>query len=213
LTETETANGWANRFLWFAVQRSKFLPDGEPVPEGVVRPLADRLTKAVDFGRTVQEIRRDEEATVLWRQVYRPLSEGRPGLVGAILGRAEAQTMRLACVYALLDGSFVIRKPHLLAALALWDYVEESVRYIFGDRLGDSVADQALAGIRQAGERGLTQTELHHVFGRNVKGGRLAMALQSLVALALIHPLRDPGETGRPATRWVAAQHVTKETN
>ncbi|MBI4574268.1 MAG: DUF3987 domain-containing protein [candidate division NC10 bacterium] len=191
LTEKETANGWANRFLWFAVQRSKFLPDGEPVPEGVVRPLADRLTEAVSFGRTAQAICRDLEATALWRQVYRPLSEGRPGLVGAILGRAEAQTMRLACVYALLDGSFVIRKPHLLAALGLWDYVEESARYIFGDRLGDSVADQALSAIRQAGKRGLTQTELHHVFRRNVKGGRLIAALQSLVALGLIRPVQD----------------------
>jgi hypothetical protein len=161
----------------------------------------------------VAEIGRDAEATALWRQVYRPLSEGRPGLVGAILGRAEAQTMRLACLYALLDTSFVIRRPHLLAALGLWDYVEESGRYIFGDKLGDVVADQALAAIRGAGEHGLTQTELHQVFGRNVKAGRLAAALQSLVGLGLVRQASDPRDGGRPATRWIAALHLTKETH
>jgi hypothetical protein len=212
LTETETANGWANRFLWFAVRRSKFLPDGTPPPEGLMRPLADQLAKAVAFGRGVREIRRDDEATSLWRHVYRQLSEGRPGLVGAILGRAEAQSMRLACLYALLDTSFVIREPHLLAALALWDYVEECVQYIFGDRLGDSVGDQALAAIRQAGERGLTQTELHQVFRRNVQGGRLTSALQSLVGLNLVCQVSEPRDTGRPVTRWIAAHYPTKET-
>jgi hypothetical protein len=212
LTETETANGWANRFLWFAVRRSKYLPDGTPPPQEMVRPLAERLAKAVAFGRGVQEIHRDTEATSLWRHVYRQLSEGRPGLVGAILGRAEAQTMRLACLYALLDCSFVIRKPHLLAALAVWDYVEESVRYIFGDRLGDSVADQALVAIREAGERGLTTTELHGAFGRNVKGGRLTAALQSLVGLGLVRQVSESGQGGRPATRWTAAKCPTKET-
>ena len=30
--------------------------------------------------------------------------EGQPGLLGAIVGRAEAQTIRLALLYALLDG-------------------------------------------------------------------------------------------------------------
>jgi hypothetical protein len=213
LTEIETANGWANRFLWFAVQRSKFLPDGEPLPGDLVAPLVGRFTEAVTFGQTVQEIRRDAEATDLWRGVYRDLSEGRPGLVGAILGRAEAQTMRLACVYALLDRSFVIRKPHLLAALALWDYVEESVRYVSGDKVGDPVADQTLAATRQAGERGMSQTELHNLFGRNVKGERLNAALQSLVALGLIHPVKEPSAPGRPPTRWVAARYVTKKTN
>ena len=36
-------------------------------------------------------------------RTYESLSQG-PGLLGAILGRAEAQTVRLALIYALLDG-------------------------------------------------------------------------------------------------------------
>ncbi|MBI3286716.1 MAG: hypothetical protein HYZ68_01580, partial [Chloroflexi bacterium] len=42
----------------------------------------------------------DPQAAELWRAIYADLSSPRPGLVGAILGRAEPQVMRLACLYA-----------------------------------------------------------------------------------------------------------------
>ena len=54
-------------------------------------------------------------------------------MLGAILGRAEAQVLRLALIYALLDGSAFIDEPHMLAALACWDYAEASARFVFGD--------------------------------------------------------------------------------
>jgi hypothetical protein len=70
-------------------------------------------------------------------------------LLGAICGRAEAQTVRLALIYAVLDGSDgVIKLPHLKAALALWRYYEASVLYVFGDSLGDPIADTILAALR-----------------------------------------------------------------
>src|SRR5262249_33916982 len=50
LTETESANGFGNRFLWAAVKRSKCLPEG-----GGAVPIADlvqRLKKAVEFAET-----------------------------------------------------------------------------------------------------------------------------------------------------------------
>ena len=40
--------------------------------------------------------------------------------VGAITGRAEAQTLRLSLLYALMDASRVIRCEHILAASAIW---------------------------------------------------------------------------------------------
>ena len=98
------------------------------------------------FAATAGEIHRNDEARTLWHEVYGPLSEGRPGLAGALLGRAEAHVLRLALLYALLDHSRFIEAPHLMAALALWDYCERSVYYIFGDNLGDPVADEACYG-------------------------------------------------------------------
>ena len=52
--------------------------------------------------------------------------------------------MRLACIYALLDLSRVVRAEHLMAALALWEYAERSVAYVFGDSIGDPDADLIL---------------------------------------------------------------------
>ena len=69
-------------------------------------------------------------------------------MTGAILARAEAQVMRLACVYALLDRSCLVELEHLEAALALWDYSERSAEYVFGDSLGNPVADEILRALR-----------------------------------------------------------------
>ncbi len=62
-----------------------------------------RLSAAIEFGRQTGRVARDENARALWRAVYHDLSEGGPGLSGAVTSRGEAQTMRLALLYALLD--------------------------------------------------------------------------------------------------------------
>ncbi len=92
------------------------------------------IKKAVEFARQVQQMRRDDEAEAVWAQVYPELLEGKPGLYGAIISRAEAQVLRLSMIYALMDCSRIIQSEHLKAALALWDYSEKSVKQIFGQR-------------------------------------------------------------------------------
>jgi len=72
-----------------------------------------RLADAVEFARGIGELRRDDEARQLWHQEYPRLSEGLPGLLGTTVARAEAQVMRLACAYALLDLSAVVRREPL----------------------------------------------------------------------------------------------------
>jgi hypothetical protein len=47
------------------------------------------------FASNVDEVRRSEEARALWREIYPELSEGKPGLAGALLARGEAHVMRL----------------------------------------------------------------------------------------------------------------------
>jgi hypothetical protein len=105
LTETESANGFANRFLFAAVRRSKILPEGGDIESENFNDLVTRLHAVIEFGRTAGEITRSEEARELWRACYPALSEGKPGLLGAITARAEAQVLRLSCNYALLDSS------------------------------------------------------------------------------------------------------------
>jgi hypothetical protein len=202
LTTTEAASGFGNRNLWLCVRRSKCLPRGGQAVD--LAPFVERLRAAVTFARNLGEMDLDPTAGAVWEKVYPTLSEGKPGLSGALIARGEAQTMRLACLYALLDCSALVRPEHLLAALALWDYCERSVRHVFGESLGDPVADELLLLLRGA-KGGLTRTEIRDFFGKHQPADRLARAL----GLLLKHNLarREQQQTaGRPAERWHAVQ-------
>jgi hypothetical protein len=210
LGRTEAGNGFANRFLWLCVRRSKVLSRGGRLNEADLEPLLDRLRQAVEWARSREELKCNEEAWALWDEVYESLSEGKPGLLGAVTSRAEAHVMRLGLLYALLDGASQIGHRHLEAALSLWRYSEDSAVYIFGDAIGDPIADALLAALR-AHPQGLTDTEISTVvFGRNRPANEIARAKNVLSARGLIYC--DQEETaGRTAQRWFAAGS-TKET-
>jgi Bifunctional DNA primase/polymerase, N-terminal len=202
LTQTEMANGYGNRHLWICADRSKRLPEGGKVNPEAWGGLRNSLAQALVLARSAGEVRRDEEARSLWIQMYDQLSEGRPGMAGSLLARAEAHVMRLAMIYALMDGTAVIGAEHLLAALALWDYVERSVYFVFGDALGDPLADDLLRLLRTC-PGGLTRNELMNHLGRNQSSDRIGRSLGLLLQHELARCERqDTG--GRPAERWFA---------
>jgi hypothetical protein len=206
LTATEQSNGFGNRFIWLLVKRSKLIPRPVPVPDEALTPLIERLRVAVDFARKTSLIDRDAEAEARWGEVYPTLSEGKPGMFGAIIGRAESQVMRLACLYALLDCSNVVSVVHLEAALALWEYAEESARLIFSDSTGNPVADEILTALRNH-KTGLTRTDIRDLFGRNRKSGEIESALMLLLQHALAsrtHEKPKDDNKGRPVERWFA---------
>lgn len=203
LTQTEMANGFGNRFLWLAVRRAQLLPEGGRPDQAVMAGFADRLAAAVRFAAATDEVERDESAREVWRAMYPELSRDRPGLAGHLLGRAEPHVLRLALLYALLDRSAVIRAEHLVAAAAVWDYCERSVLFLFGDSLGDPLADDLLGLIRGAGPAGVTRTEVTGYLGRNVPADRLNRALGLLLTHRLAHAVRE-GTGGRPTERWRA---------
>ncbi len=167
-------------------------------------PFIQRLRKVVSFARELglRELKRDKAARLLWHEVYPSLSEGRPGLLGAVTSRAEAQVMRLALIYALLDCSESIGRTHLQAALTVWRYAAESVRYIFGDALGDPFVDELLAALRAQPE-GLTRTEIREHFGRHRRSLQIERGLAVLAEQRLARVERVKTQ-GRPAERWMA---------
>lgn len=204
LSDTEAANGFANRFLWLMVRRSKELPFGGDVPHEDLKALGQRLDSAVRFARKPRPVRWGVSARGPWAEVYGPLSEGKAGLFGAVVGRAEAQTLRLAALYAAMNESETIEYEHLSAALALWSYAEESARYIFGDATGDPVADDITEALRAAGDEGLSRTEIRDLFGRHKSADRINQALGLLLKLG--RAAKEQQQTGgRPTERWYAA--------
>ena len=180
LTDTEAANGFGNRFLFVLAQRARLLPDCPPIPESVVVELGGRLGDAITAAQSRGEVRRDAGAQALWRDMYPSLTADVPGLVGALTARAEVQVIRLALVYALLDGASAISGRHMAAAATVWRYCETSVRHVFGDASGDAVGDAIVAALRERAPDGLTRTDIRDLFGRNETAGRTNAALRVL---------------------------------
>lgn len=202
LDATEKANGFANRFLWIGVRRSKLLPKGEPVPNQLLDELAQKMRDAIDWAKAGRLIGRDPMAENLWAQVYEKLNEDRPGLSGAILSRAPAQILRLSVIYALMDKSPFIRVEHLKAAIAVWDASERSVLSIFGDRTGDPVADRIQDELKNRDE--MTRDDIINLFSRH-KTGEVDRALTMLEKIGRITREIAPTK-GRPVTSYRSAR-------
>jgi hypothetical protein len=204
LEATEAANGFGNRFLWVAAKRSRELPDGGGDVD--VTGFHSRLVDAVGFARNADEIVRDPAARAMWHRVYGRLSAGKPGMFGAMTARAEAQVMRLACLYAVADMSYVVRPEHLRAGLEVWRYCQSTAAYLFGGRLGDPTADDILAALRRVWPDSLTRTEItHDVFKRNKPGREMDRAFALLQQHGLATVDEDRSGEGRPVERWAAA--------
>jgi hypothetical protein len=204
LNETEQANGFANRFLWICVRRSKSLPEPRNVTDEEISDLVRELKEALSYAQGVKEVRRTEKARRLWRDTYDELSQGKAGLLGAMTSRAEAQVTRLSMIYALMDSSALVRSKHLHAALAVWDYAAASARFIFGQTIGDPLADEILQSLRRS-EGGMTRTAISNLFQRHRSSAEIARALLLLArhGRALC---RQERTDGRPDERWLALE-------
>jgi hypothetical protein len=200
LTTTEVGNGFANRFLWVCVKRSRVLPEGGSLKLTDLTPLIERFKAALGFGKGVGQLCREGETRELWAQEYPRLSEGCPGLFGAVTSRAEAQVTRLSCLYALLDKSEIVHKQHLQGALEIWRYAEDSARFIFREVTGLRTEDRLLESLREHPD-GLTRTQISGLFSRHVNGSQLDQLLSYMRGRGFID-MRTESTTGRPTERW-----------
>jgi hypothetical protein len=188
------------------VKRARELPFGQQIDAAMMIPLANRIQQALGNTAVCREITFNREAAEMWIAGYHDLSAAKPGLYGSVVARGEAHTLRLALIYALLDECLQIEPPHLRAALALWRYCEASTRFIFGDALGDPVADEILRSLRRARADGMTRSDISNLFGRNLSSDRLGRALVLLLNHGKAHMATrggGPGQ-GRPTEIWKA---------
>jgi len=201
LSDTETSNGFANRFVWYAVRRSRELPFSSAPSERDLMAVAEKIGKALRHARSVGAIGLTDLAREAWKAVYHDLSADCPGMAGALLARGEAHVMRVSALYACLNGRSAIDLVHLKAALALWQYAEASTRMIFGDSLGDPIADTILRALRASNE--LTDSQVSDLFGRHVAGAKLERAKTVLLTAGLAHYVMLETR-GRPRIVWRA---------
>jgi hypothetical protein len=201
-TTIEITNGFLNRFILFACRRMRLLPEGGLPDPLKGSPTEKRLAANLKRARHAGQLRLDPHARKLWWEAYAQLSEPVEGLAGALTARAEAHVIRLALIYALLDGHNEIESAHLNAALALWNYSAQSTAWALQNSSGNPLAEQIHAALRSE-PSGLTRTQLRDLFSRNRTGNDVEQALQALTRTDRARPERV-STGGRPAELWHA---------
>jgi hypothetical protein len=204
LGRVELVNGFANRFLFVCTRRSKHLPEGSGLTESEIGALAAQLRKVLQVARKIGRVERDPAARELWATMYPELSVGGAGLLGAATSRAAAQVVRLSVLYALMDGSQVVRTEHLEAAREVWRYCSDSARYVLS-HAPDVLEDELLEYIASAGDDGRSGTQLRDLSGRHGSTADRNAALARLEKAGLIAKIKVEGK-GRPKTIWVATK-------
>ncbi len=196
LTDVDRANGFGNRFIWLHVRRRRLLPFPQP-PGPLFAPFAAALGSAIDEAQFPGSVTFTAAAAEGWEEYYvREALRPRFGITGALTARRDAQVARVALVFALLDRSPAIHIAHLRAAIALIEYAERSVTFIFGSSVGNRVADLVL---RTLADGPAPTMELRKEAGVS-DGVRMGAALDLLIGLGLVAMEKGPSgpNGGRP---------------
>ena len=204
-TTLSIANGFLNRFLFVACRRTQLLPHG-----GRRRtPREDRVEGAacevLEHARGAGGLRFHPDAEKHWTTSYKEMSERLDGRChGCVTARAEAHSIRLALIYALLDGASSIEVEHLQAAIALWDYAARSAEWALGDATGVPLAEQVHSHLVD-NPGGVALTQLHELLNNNHTAAELREALKALeqAGRAECRKKKNP-KGGRPAEIWTA---------
>jgi hypothetical protein len=199
----DSVNGFANRFLWIATQASKEIPIPEPVNwRGTCKAILEQVNQAIILCRKESfEFKWTECGKKAWKAFYTECRKTkRISVLGLMVNRAEAHVLRLAMLYAALDGTALIDKYHMTAAVAVWDYSYRSVKWIFGERTGNKSADRILWELKRRPE-GLTRTEISSdVLRRNLSASEVSQALCILAEAGLA---QASFANNKPIERWV----------
>ena len=200
LENRELFNGFANRFLWVRVERSKIIARPKQIPGEVKTDLAQRIADACRFAGGEKVFDLSDEAESYWLDLYSRLADDgakTPAHDGAT-SRAEPYILRMAMIYAALDLSPSIELQHLRSAEACWIYCDESARQIFssGASLKVDLRRVKLLEFLTGGER--STTDIHDLFGRNVPAKDLNELIRTLETEGVITSREEKLEMGKP---------------
>ena len=211
-TAVDAQNGFLNRIIFGWATRSKSLPHPPVIDADGFQRLAVRIRVALDKARASDALSFDTDAYHLWADIYGSVGDGglsdhgdtdedddTGSLLDLVVHRRESHCLRLAVIYALLDGSVLIRREHIAAAVELWWYSEQTAAKIFGDAMGDGVAQRIMQHLNDVGES--TRTEISQSLSNHVERSRMDASLASLRRSGRV--LMGHAETaGRRAEVW-----------
>lgn len=201
LTTTDAANGFGNRFMWALVRASRIDLVGADPLRYVDTALTTRLGEAlVEARSSTATLELDDDARDLWDTTYasaRALRRRDLGMRAALMSRDEVHVLRMALIYALLDGETkFIHEAHLRAAIAVVTYSRATVERLWRESVGDPDADALLEELKVV-ER-LPWMDLRDL---GLRGAAAEAAVARLVAAGRVRVTREA--TGRRPRRVV----------
>ena len=184
LSENDSANGFANRFLWVHSSRTKLLPDGGDIQSVTFDTEIRLLRRAAQLARERGEMKRTSEAREYWHTIYPNLTKDHHGRWGQVTSRAEAQVVRLALIFSVLDGAEEIALAHLQAAEAVWNYCSESARWAF---MESRFSRHAQGILNALGQGPLTLAQIsREVFSNNASQNEIEECLREIESLITV---------------------------
>lgn len=198
LHESEAYSGFGNRFTLICVQRIKVVPN--PIlDESEFGVIVQKVQQVVDFARTVDEMRRSPEAERFWHEWYinNSLKESF-GIIGAITDRDEPHVLRYSCLYALVDMKRTVEMPHIKSAIALWNFSQRSISYIFQNTTGNPLADNIYKLLLEAPR---TRDQIINYYQRHKTSAQISTALDQLKKLGKADFVKETSG-GRPIEKW-----------
>lgn len=206
INPVDIKNGLGNRFIFFCSDRSKELPEGFRLPAIKLSHLQDKIREAYQYVQSLagKEILLAEDTKALWNQVYSSLSSQRTGIHGDLCGRAEAQVRRIALIMSLMNCEAEVSVKTLKAALAIWEYSSDSIKYIWGADFGNPILDRILAILENFGEDGRSRSELIRDCHNNYSIGR---QLDYLEEVGLIFKVKKQSAGNKPVGFYYLAKY------
>jgi len=251
LTSLEAANGFGNRFLWVLGKSSGHVPfsadEFDYTPEELAELSEEELAELQDIGglpeydmveaRRLIEIiqerlqqaahkryRLSPTAAKRFKELEAVIVSDKPGgLAEPLIARGRVHFIRMALVYAIMDGSTFIREAHLEAAFAVWMYCRDSVVRLWKDKQAtdyvhtnpgsfeDKVKAKLLEVIEAAGEGGIKKTDA--IAELPSKRRSAVIAPQLLTELEkeghIVIQTVKTGTRGAPPQMCIAVKHQT----
>lgn len=200
VSHSDMAGGTYNRFLPVVVARSKFLPLAQGADPALVDLIGAQLRERLRAARRTGMLAVTGDGARLWRRLYVEFStdpgeeDGSP--VEQFVSRAAPNCLRIAGLYAALDGADGVHSRHLAAAAALVRYSIDSARSVFTD---NAALTRLAAWIADAGPIGRTREEIRSIyFGRNKTAAEIRPLLDTLLAAGQIAATNRPRADGKP---------------
>jgi hypothetical protein len=206
LADVENENGFSNRIMWSAAKRSKVIAIPQEIDWRAIPGVLPKLHTIVAGFQPLCRIDWSLPAKKLWNDFYHNLPEKASGFIGKISARSSGHVLRLAMIYTVLEDHQppMISVDALQAAIAIWQYLLASARYVFGQTTGDKNADKIYLALRREPSHRLARHQVRReVFHDHISKLDLDSALAILYELKLADFNHEviPG-SDRPIQFW-----------